>query len=223
MSERLHKTRGIVFRFTKYRDTSIIATIFTEIFGLQTYIINGIRSSGKNSRIALFQPLTLLDMVVYHRDTAQIFRIKEYHCDYPYHTLLTDVNKSVLAMFLDEVLNKSVKDQSHPEEIFSFIRNSLIHLDQQQSGFENFHLIFLVKLSRLLGFGIQNGGDSTLQRISKEESLIDHLLKLDYTGRLNLNYDQRKDLLHSILQFYSSQIDHFGPVKSVQVLQEVLR
>jgi DNA repair protein RecO (recombination protein O) len=63
----LHKTRGIVFRFTKYGESSIIVTIFTELFGIQTYIVNGIRSKNSKGKIALFQPLTLLDLVVYYK------------------------------------------------------------------------------------------------------------------------------------------------------------
>ena len=93
------KTRGIVFRFTKFRETSIIVTIFTETFGLQSYIVNGVRSKTAKNRIALYQPLTLLNLVVYHRDNANIERIREISCLYPYRTLMSDVKKSTLAMF----------------------------------------------------------------------------------------------------------------------------
>src|SRR5882672_9146695 len=126
----LHKTRGIVFRFTKYGDSSIIVTIFTELFGLQTYIVNGVRSKSSKSKIALFQPLTLLDLVVYHRENANILRIKEVRCLYPYQTIHLDIRKSTIALFLSEILNRAVKDQSHAEEIGEFIINSLTALDQ---------------------------------------------------------------------------------------------
>ena len=114
----IFKTRGIVFRFTKFKETSIIVTIFTEEFGLQSYIVNGVRSKSAKNRIALYQPLTLLNLVVYHRENANIERIKEISCLYPYRTLTTDVKKSTLAMFLNELLNKTVRDESHTAEIF---------------------------------------------------------------------------------------------------------
>ncbi|HEU5146219.1 MAG TPA: DNA repair protein RecO, partial [Chryseosolibacter sp.] len=111
----IFKTRGIVFRFTKFQETSIIVTIFTEQFGLQSYIVNGVRSKSSKNKIALYQPLTLLNLVVYHRENANIERIKEISCLHPYRTLATDVRKSTLAIFINELLNKTVKEESHVE------------------------------------------------------------------------------------------------------------
>src|SRR5687767_9141688 len=105
----IFKTRGIVFRFTKFKETSIIVTIFTEHFGLQAYIVNGVRSKSAKNKIALYQPLTLLNLVVYHRENANIERIKEISCLHPYRTIMADVKKSTLAMFLNELLNKTIK------------------------------------------------------------------------------------------------------------------
>src|SRR5690349_14850910 len=152
----IFKTRGIVFRFTKFKETSIIVTIFTEAFGLQSYIVNAVRSKSAKNKIALYQPLTLLNLVVYHREHANIERIKEISCLYPYRSLTSDVKKSTLAIFLNELLNKTVKDESHIAEVFEFICNSLISLDTIPTRYENFHLIFMLKLSRYLGFGAYN-------------------------------------------------------------------
>ena len=223
MSDRIHKTKGIVFRATKYRDTSIIVTIFTERFGLQTYIVNSIRNSSPKSRIALFQPLTLLDLVVYHRDVDQIFRIKEYRCDFPFQTLMTDMNKSAFVLFLSEVLNKSVKDQSHPEEIFDFIKDSLILLDQQSSGYENFHLIFLLKLSRLLGFGPQHAHEVVTDQSAEHQEILEKLIHKNFDFRMKISSIERAGLLKTLLEFYSQHIDHFGQLKSVPVLHEILK
>src|SRR6478609_5373911 len=125
----LHKTRGIVFRFTKYGDTSIIVTVFTELFGLQTYIVNSVRSKSAKGKIALFQPLTLLDLVVYYKENANIKRIKEVRCLHQYQTLQTDVRKSSIGMFINEILNKTVKEENHAQEVFNFLCDSLIFLD----------------------------------------------------------------------------------------------
>src|SRR6186997_1907165 len=99
----LHKTNGIVFRFTKYGESSIIVNIFTGLFGLQSYIVNGVRSRTAKSRMALYQPLTLLDLVVYHRENANINRIKEVKCAHPFHSIFMDVKKSTIGMFILEV------------------------------------------------------------------------------------------------------------------------
>ena len=101
----LHKTKGIVFRYTRYGETSIIVNIFTELFGLQSYIVNGVRSKSPKSKMALYQPLMLLDLVVYHKENAGIMRIKEVKSLYPYRTLFSDIYKSAVALFINEVLN----------------------------------------------------------------------------------------------------------------------
>src|SRR6266704_3704795 len=101
----LHKTNGIVFRLTNYGETSIIVNIFTGAFGLQSYIVNGARGKSKKTIIALYQPLTLLDLVVYHRENASIMRIKDVKCIHPYQNLPHDFRKSAIALFLNEIIN----------------------------------------------------------------------------------------------------------------------
>src|SRR5688572_1047669 len=152
----IHKTKGIVFRFTRYGETSIIVSIFTELFGLQSYIVNGVRSASARNKIALYQPLTLLELVVYHRPNANINRIKEIRCIHPYQTITSDVRKSAIAIFLNELVNKTVKEESHASELCSFLVNSFISLDTIGERAENFHLLFMIRLSRLLGFGAFN-------------------------------------------------------------------
>jgi len=220
----LHKTRGIVFRFTRYGESSIIVNIFTELFGLQSYIVNGVRSNSSKSKMALFQPLTLLDLVIYHRENANILRIKEVRCAFPYTSLPRDVKKSSIALFLNEILNKSVKEQSHSQEVFSFVFNSLSTLDLLTEHYENFHLVFLVKLSRFLGFGVNHpkeilGGAFDA---GEEESILHQLISSDYQHRISINSQQRRNMLDLLVRFYAIHVDHFGEIKSVQVLREVL-
>ncbi len=220
----LHKTRGIVFRFTKYGDSSIIVTIFTELFGIQTYIVNGVRSKTAKGKIALYQPLTLLDLVVYYKENASIKRIKEVKCLHQYQTLSTDIRKTSLAMFINEMLNKAVKDESHAREIFEFLLNALILLDHQETALENFHLIFLIKLSRFLGFGVHQSEEILGVRMldRDEEEILKILLTADFTESISLTNAQRRNLLEAILRFYTIHIESLGEIKSIQVLKEVM-
>lgn len=220
----IHKTRGIVFRFTKYGETSIIVTIFTEAFGLQSYIVNGVRSKAAKNKIALYQPLTLLNLVVYHRENANIERIKEISCEYPYRSLTADVKKSTLGMFITELLNKTVKEESHAGEIFQFLHDSLMTLDSQNTGFENFHLIFLIKLARFLGFGFYTSDQILGGRSADRETemILQALLTADYHSPLVVTNIERRSLLDLLLRFYAEHIENLGEIKSVQVLREVL-
>jgi DNA repair protein RecO (recombination protein O) len=218
----LFKTRGIVFRFTKYGETSIIVNIFTEMFGLQSYIVNGVRTNSSKNKIALYQPLTLLDLVVYHKENANVLRIKEIRCLHPYVTIHRDIRKSAIAMFLNEIMNKTVKDESHAEEICSFMIESFIALDEIASP-ENFHLIFLLKLSRYLGFGPQTN-DEVLDGwlLDKEdEALLKKLLTAEYSQVIPMNQSSRRNVLDALLRFYATHSEGFGEVRSVQVLKEM--
>lgn len=219
----LHKTRGIVFRLTRFGETSIIVNVFTEQFGLQSYLVNGVRSSGK-SKMALFQPLTLLDLVVYHKENANILRIKEVKCYHPYQHLSQEVRKSAIAMFINEVLNKCVKEQSHASELHDFIAHSLMVLDGHAHP-ENFHLHFLIGLSRHLGFGPHQTGEILgghwLQEA--EENLLRQLLSAQDHDYLVISYEHRQVLLTALLRFYAQHIDNFGEMKSLPILREILQ
>lgn len=220
----LYKTRGIVFRFIKYGDTSIIVNIFTEAFGLQAYIVNGVRSKSAKSRIALYQPLTFLEMVVYHREYAKINRIKELKCLQPFQSLILDVKKSTVAMFISEVLNKTVREESHTQEMFDFLLDAISSFDRQVQHYENFHLIFLLKLSKLLGFGPRSATEVVAGRPSDAEidRIVSQCIEAGYDTPLNISNAQRRMILEFLLGFFSDHIENLGEFRSVKVLQEVM-
>ena len=112
----LYKTHGIVLRFVKYGETSIIATIYTEEFGLRSFIINGVRSSRSKGKIALFEPLSILDLVIYHKEGRNINRLAEVKCLDPLNDLRSNIIKSSMGMFIVEVLNKCIKEETPNEE-----------------------------------------------------------------------------------------------------------
>ena len=220
----LHKTRGIVFRFVKYGETSIIASIFTELFGLQSYIVNGIRSKSAKNRIALYQPLTLLDLVVYHREHANINRVSEVKCLYPYQTIPTNINKATIAMFIAEVLNKTIKEESHAQELSDFLIGSLISFDQIEGRTANFHLVFLLRLARFLGFGAQHANEvlGTRTTSAENEHILSQLLSAEYFDQIEMQNSSRREILDLIIKFFADHIENLGEIKSIQVLREVL-
>ena len=220
----LHKTRGIVFRFTKYGETSIIVNIFTELFGLGSYIVNGVRSKSGQGKIALYQPLTLVDLVVYHRENANINRIKEIKCLHQYQTVQSDIRKTAIGIFLSEVVNKTIKEESHASELCAFMVKSFVTLDTITTNVENFHLIFLLKLCRLLGFGVDQASEVVGIRAtnSSNEKAINDLITTNYTDTLSLTNNQRREILELVLHFYDDHLGSLGEWKSIPVLREVL-
>lgn len=192
--------------------------------GLQAYIVNGVRSAAAKGKMALYQPLTLLDLVVYYKENASIKRIKEIKCLHPYHSLHADVKKSAIALFLNEVLNKTVKDESHTQDLFAFISTSLIMLDDLDKEVENFHLIFLIGLSRHLGFGAHTVSEVLSGRMVDQEieMKLSEVLGAQYDTSLKITIAQRRELLDILVKFYKSHIDSLGEFRSVQVLKDVL-
>jgi DNA repair protein RecO (recombination protein O) len=221
----IQKTRGIVFRFTKYGETSIIVNIFTEVFGLQSYIVNGVRSKTAKNKIALYQPLTLLELVVYHRPNANLERIKEIQCFHPFQSLTSDIKKSTIAIFINELLNKTVKEESHVQDLFEFLTESLIAIDSLMVNVEDAHLIFMIKLSRYLGFGPQFANEIIGGNLMDEGAEIGlaKLITADYGAQILLSNAQRKNILELMIRFYADHVENFGEMKSLHVLRELFR
>lgn len=230
----LEKTKGVVINYIRYRDTSIITKIFTEELGLQTYIVNGIRSSGKRkSKIALFQPLTLLDLVVYYeKDKDKIFRISEVKCHQPFVSIPFHYQKSAVAMFLSEILSKTLRDESENKALFHFLYESFSHLDQEDCQVNAFPIHFLLKLTRFLGFEPQNAQeifrqleefhplDFSQEELPQVEKSLNDLLQNYYSiTHSSLLLPHSSLLLDSILNFYRLHIDSLKELKSLTVLR----
>ncbi|MBS1533420.1 MAG: DNA repair protein RecO [Bacteroidetes bacterium] len=239
----LHKTRGIVFKTTDYGESSVIVQVFTEKFGLQSYIINGVKKPKAKITRNMLQPLHLLDMVVYHRNTGQVQRISELKASPVLQSIPYDVIKSGIAIFLNEVLYKAVRQQSADENLFDFIFNAIEWLDNQTGGLANFHLLFMIRLSRYLGFypeQVKAEGmdyfdmkDGTFSRykpqglyyLSPPHTQNFYLLlqiNFENLGNLHFSNDERRYLLQKLLEYYALHIEGFGNIKSHEVLEEVL-
>src|SRR5262249_12523630 len=111
MSQKLHKTRAIVLRAVKYGETSLIVTILTELFGIQSYLVNGVRASTKkgSGKANLFQPAAVLDLVVYHNELRNLQRMSEFRWGHLYQHIFSDVRKNAVALFMAELLTKCLK------------------------------------------------------------------------------------------------------------------
>jgi DNA repair protein RecO (recombination protein O) len=215
-------TGGIVFKFFRYRETSVIAKIFTARFGLQTYIINGVRSGKKGKgKMALLQPLTLLDLVAYHRENAEIQRLSEMRCLHPYSSIPYDIRKSTMAIFLSEVLYKCVREEGPSEELFSFLEQAMLVFDHLEDHFQNFHLQFLIRLSRFLGFGMDSSEGFFMALSDEEESAVKQLLEDSFGSDLVLGRTLRRTLLERTIEFYQQHVEGLGEIRSYDVLKEI--
>ena len=122
----IHQTRGIVFKTIKYSETSVISKIYTEKFGLQSYLINGVRSEKSKIKAGLLQTMSILDMQVYYRENKNLNRVKEITAAYVFQSLPFDALKRSAGLFVMDVLNKCIREQESNEDLFQFTQNLLI-------------------------------------------------------------------------------------------------
>ena len=247
MPDKLHKTKGIVLRTVKYGETSIIVSIFTELFGAQSYLVNGVRASSKkgSSKINLFQPAAILDLVVYHNELKQLNRIKEYKWATLYQHIFSDVPKNAVSLFMVELLTKCLKQPESNPDLFHFTEDVFEHLDNDTGAVvANLPLFFALHLPLHFGFRIDDNFSTAnsyldLQEGSfvseqprhpyfleeKQAEVTAQLLRVQQPGELNeikLNHDFRRQLLQRLEDYYRLHIQDFGTLRSLPVLRAIL-
>ncbi|RVU00333.1 DNA repair protein RecO [Mucilaginibacter limnophilus] len=239
----VHKTRGIIFKTTDYSESSVIVQVFTEKFGMQSYIINGVKKPKAKIPRNMLQPLHLVDMVVYHKNAGSVQRISELKNSPVLQTIPYDVIKSCIAIFLNEVLYKAVRQQSADEQLFDFVFNAIEWLDHQNDGLANFHLLFLLQLTRYLGFYPDKAGAKDAAYFDMKNGVFSNykpdgvlylspphtqnLIKLLQSGfgasaQIRLSNDERRYMINKLLEYYALHIEGFGSIRSHEVLEDVL-
>ena len=245
-----HKTKGIVLRTIKYGETSLVATIYTELFGIQTYLINGVRKQQKKgSKAIMLQPSAILDLEVYHNELKSLQRIKECNWSVVYNNLLSDVIRNSIVTFMVELLYKILKQPETNPELFYFCEDAFMNLDNAEPAIAaNFALYFSLQLPQFFGFKIQSPepekNHSREIYLDLQEGIFVYekplhanfiqgdlalytaeLLKVMHPSELNqikLNKETRRILLTAYQQYYSLHLQDFGQMKTLKLLQEVL-
>jgi DNA repair protein RecO (recombination protein O) len=243
----LHKTKGIVLRTVKYGETSVIVTIFTELFGIQSYLVNGVRTSSKKtqSKTNLFQPAALLQLVVYHNVLKNLQRIKESGWAYLYQHIFFNVFQNAVAMFIVEMLLKCLKQPEANSELFQFAEDVMMHLDKSdETEMANYPLFFVTHLATFLGLQINDNYSEKNNILDLQEgsfvankpehryfleepfsNFSSQLLKIMQPHELKqikMNKDARRTLINAFQNYYALHIQDFGTIKSLPVLQTII-
>ena len=243
----IHKTKGIVLRAVKYGETSLVVTIFTELFGLQTYLVNGVRTTSKkgSAKASLFQPAAILDLVAYRNEFKNLQRLKEFRWAFLYQHILSDVRKNAVAVFMIELLGKCLKQPESNTELFYFVEDALEHLDDANDTVTaNFPLFFALHLAVFFGFRISDESKQSIHYLDLEEGkfvveqpkhsyylqdreaeAVAHILKIMHPNELQdvaLNQEMRRRITHALEEFYALHIPDFGTMKTLPVLREVM-
>ncbi len=236
-----------MLRTLKYGETSIIASVYTELFGVQSYIVKGVRQSSKKgqNKISFFQPAAILEMEVYHNEMKNLQFIKDFQWDHMYTSVFFDVVKNAVAMYMIELLQHSLKQPEANPELFSLIEASLKQLDAGNDALTaNLPLYFTLHLGTELGFQIhgeylddtpvldlaegqfvsniplhQNYLEGELARITSKFNAIGFYSDLE---KIKLGRTTRRQLLEAYQSYILFHVQDFGEMRSWKVLQAIL-
>lgn len=236
-------TTGIVLHALKYSDTANIIDIYTESSGRLSFLVP--LSRGKKSKIkyALFQPLSIIELEISLRPTANLHRIKEAKLMHPFSSIPYNPYKSAIALFLAEFLCRGVREEGENRPLFAYLRHSIAWLDACEKEFANFHLVFLMRLSRFLGLypnvdDYQEGDCFDMMNAcfisvrpqlhnffieNKEAYWVTRLTRMNYETMhlFAMSRVDRARCLEIINDYYRLHIPGFPELKSLSVLREL--
>ncbi len=228
---------GIYLGHLNYSESSVIARFYTQEHGKRSFLIKGVKS--KKSRTAgLLQSLNELQITSNFRAEKELNTTYSIESNTTLHLVHSDFRKSTIAIFLAEILNRSIIEEEPNRPLYLFLTHRFSELNQEVFN-SNFHLKFLLELSLFLGFYPRLSAHPSDQVFNLEEGLFEHenyqsplsldtatstLLKtLIEQGELpKISSEERSKLLDGLVSYYEVQL-HLKPnsFQSHQVLKTV--
>jgi len=240
----IHKTEGIVLNHIRYGESGAIVRIYTRLYGLQSYMVNGVYGKRRKNNIVLMQALNRLELDVYHHSNKDIQRIKEFRISAPLQRIPYSQTRRAQAFLLTELLWRILRNEGPAPDVYAFLEASILRLDSEQEGLENFHLWFLFQLARYLGFQphdnyseafcwfdlsegcFVNREPAHAHYLKRDLSLRIHQighLGLDELSAISKRLDERRSLLDALLLYYELHHPGLGQLRSLAVLKELFQ
>jgi len=237
------KTRGIVLQSTEYSESSLVVKIYTEESGMGSFIVSGVRSKKPRFPMSAFQPLSLVEIVANGNAGQSMLRITDIKMSPPLNGISGNTIKSTISIFLAEVVYRSIKEESPNPALFGFLHHSIQALDIAEESCSGFHIYFLIRFSRHLGFfpngqfeegltifDLRDGLFKTGVPVHKEflgPKASSHLFRI-----MNATFEtyylediklaERKELLKGLVFYFELHQTHGNVIRSHKVLEEIL-
>ncbi|MGD0343143.1 MAG: DNA repair protein RecO [Bacteroidales bacterium] len=238
----IEQTKGIVLHQIKYTDSGIIAQLYTRKYGRRSFLIRGTRNKKAGRHTVFLQPMFILDLVAYNKESRSMQTIKEYSVSYTPGDIHSNIKKSSVAIFLGEVLTSVLREESPNEDLFDFIEKSIIYFDRCKKEYANFHIAFLAGLSSYLGFepakrssagdhffDMMNGifvpvpplnGSYASREVSQVLSAF-FSSSYEQVKNISLTGTFRNEVLETLVNYYSLHLPGLKKIRSLEVLKEV--
>lgn len=239
----LQTTRAIVLRTIKYKDTSLIADVYTDVRGRCQLSLRIPKTGRGKVPVVLFQPLALLELEIDVRPHTSIYKVTEAKTLLPFSDIPFNPYKQAIVMFLSEFLTRALREEEQNQPLFEYLYYSISFLDGSSAGFSNFHVVFLLRLSRFLGiypnfenyhagdyFDLQNATFVGLRPLThthylapEEAAYIPQLSRINFETMhlFRFSRTERSRMLTVLNEFYRLHLPDFPELKSLQVLREL--
>jgi DNA repair protein RecO (recombination protein O) len=234
----LTTTNAIILNRTKYGENAIICSVYTLEFGKQSYIIKN--SLYKKNKAIYLHPLQIIEFEVDIKEGKTLFPVKNASSTYTFREIPFDVYKSTISVFISQLLNSLIKEESVNEDLYMYIKNSCIYLDTIEKDFANFHLFFMIRLSQHLGyfpndnysekkpfFNLKKGRFTDIQAENCAGPNISKILyqlikiKIDSLDSLKLSHSSRNIILDTLVHYFELHNDKRLSLKSLPVIREI--
>ncbi len=238
------KTSAIVLRAVKYGESQMIVDLLTRRWGRVSFICHLPKTSRGKVKKQLFQPLTILDLAFDYRPHATLQRFRDVALAKPFTSVPFDPAKLSISLFLAEFLCYATRDEQQNEPLYDYVEDSLLWLDNTTGGYANFHLAFMMRLSRFVGFfpnlaesgqqlwfDLRNSIFTTTRPLHPdflepvEASRIALLMRMNYKNMhlFRMSREERNRCVDIIICYYRLHVPGFPEMKSLPILQTLFR
>ncbi len=233
-------SQAIVLHTFKHGDSSVVARMYTRHRGLVSFLVNGVRSKKGGNKAALLQPLSLLEIQMQIKENRGLQQLRELRIDIPFVGIPFSNGKTAQALFLSEVLLRTIKEEEQNDPLFDFLRDVLILLDQTPFEIPDFHLKFLLEFSRFLGFYPVDNYSENTPYFQFTDGAFHHspgptcfdlqssaaIYQLMCTGfgqlsNLKFSRPQRRQISRMILEYFRWHLPSISGLHTPEVLEEV--
>lgn len=236
------KAKGVVLRALRYGDNGLVVDIYTDTRGTVSFLVRVPKSRKAAVKGVFFRPLSLLELDFEFRAKASLQHVRDVRFAYAYRSLPYDPCKSAIALFLSEVLSRVLRHEAAGSPLFDYLVFSLQWLDAAGRAYSSFHLVFLTRLTRFLGFypnvdGWHEGDYFDMVNACfvplrpfhhaflepREAALIPLFMRMNYDSMRFFAMNRReRDRYAEVLEaYYRLHVPEFPELKSLDVLKEI--
>lgn len=219
------KSQAIVLHLTRVGDSAIVVHTIDSVAGRQSVMLRGV---GKKNRVAAaLHSLSILDIVTTQPSVGSMLYLSEAEPTYTLENIRTDIYKSTMAMFMAEVLYRSIREGDGGGEYFSNLVKNIATLDAIEGSAANYHLWWMADYCRLMGFAITPQG---LLDIGEAENGADGATMLHFANAslaqalaLPLTSSRRLSLSHKMLTYLNHHLGVTLDIRALDILHEVFK